>query len=137
VRTTDLAAIDPDGFVFHRGRADGAIARGGFKILPETVVETLRRHEGVSDAAVVGLPDARLGEVPAAAIEPRPGAPRPSPAELERHVRAHLPATHVPVRFLVLDALPRTPSMKVRLGEVRAMLMAEESRAGPPVTPAA
>jgi acyl-coenzyme A synthetase/AMP-(fatty) acid ligase len=60
---------------------------------------------------------------------------------LERHVRAHLPATHVPVRFLVLDALPRTPSMKVRLGEVRAMLMAEERRAEaapfPTATPAA
>jgi long-chain acyl-CoA synthetase len=128
LRTTDLVTIDGDGFVFHRGRNDGAITRGGFKILPETIVEALRGHASVADAAVVGLPDPRLGQVPAAALEVRPGVAKPSAAELESHIRAHLPATHVPVRFLVVDALPRTPSMKVRLGEVRDLLIAEEVR---------
>jgi len=121
IRTTDLVTIDEDGFVFHHGRNDGAIVRGGFKVLPETVVGALRQHPAVSDAAVVGLPDARLGEVPVAAIEPQAGMAPPTPAELEAHIRGLLPATNVPTRFLVVDALPRTPSMKVSLAEVKRL----------------
>jgi acyl-coenzyme A synthetase/AMP-(fatty) acid ligase len=121
IRTTDLVTIDEDGFVFHHGRNDGAIVRGGFKIMPETVAGALRQHPAVSDAAVVGLPDARLGEVPVAAIEPRPGVAAPTAAELEAHIRGLLPATNVPARFLVVDALPRTPSMKVSLVEVKRL----------------
>jgi len=79
-RTNDLASSDPDGFVYLQGRADDAINRGGFKILPEEVAAVLRRYPGVRDAAVVGKPDARLGQVPIAAIEMAPGTPPPSPA---------------------------------------------------------
>jgi long-chain acyl-CoA synthetase len=121
IRTTDLVTIDEDGFVFHLGRNDGAIVRGGFKVLPETVVNVLRSHPSVSDAAVVGIPDARLGEVPVAAVEPQAGAPAPTPAELEAHIRASLPSTYVPARFLIVDTLPRTPSMKVSLAEVKKL----------------
>jgi long-chain acyl-CoA synthetase len=121
IRTTDLVTIDEDGFVFHLGRNDGAIVRGGFKIMPETVAGALRQHPAVSDAAVVGLPDARLGEVPVAAVEPRPGMVPPTAAELEAHIRASLPAPHVPTKFLIVEALPRTPSMKVSLAEVKRL----------------
>ena len=69
IRTTDIASIDEDGFVTLHGRADGAINRGGFKILPETVRRVLISHPSVRDACVVGVPDARLGQVPFAAIE--------------------------------------------------------------------
>ncbi len=119
IRTTDLVSIDADGFVFHQARNDGAIVRGGFKILPERIVDVLRQYPGIRDAAVVGLDDQRLGQVPAAAIELHDGVVPPDAEELANHVRRHLAATHVPVRFLTVDALPRTPSMKVRLGEVR------------------
>ncbi len=61
VRTSDIVMVDADGFVFHRGRADGAILRGGFKVLPETVERALMLHASVSAAAVVGLADSRLG----------------------------------------------------------------------------
>jgi acyl-CoA synthetase (AMP-forming)/AMP-acid ligase II len=115
IRTTDLALIDADGFVFHKGRGDGAILRGGFKVLPEVVVEALRSHPAVLDAAVVGLPDARLGAVPVAAVELKAGASAPSEAALRDHVRRDLAQPQVPARVLVLDALPRTPSMKVDL----------------------
>ena len=121
IRTTDLVTIDEDGFVFHHGRNDGAIVRGGFKIMPETVANALRQHPAVSDAAVVGLPDARLGEVPVAAVEPQAGHIPPTPAELEAHIRRLLPATNVPTRFLIVDALPRTPSLKVSLAEVKRL----------------
>jgi long-chain acyl-CoA synthetase len=121
IRTTDLASMDEDGFVFLHGRGDGAINRGGFKIIPERVIDVLRRHELVRDASVVGLPDSILGHVPVAAIEKVAGAPAPSAAELEAHVRAHLPAHHVPTRFIVVEALPRTPSLKVVIQDVKRL----------------
>ena len=85
------------------------------------VADALRLHDAVADAAVVGRRDARLGHVPVAAIEPRPGVAPPTPEMLEAHLRKHLAATHIPVEIRVVYALPRTPSLKVSLGEVRKM----------------
>ena len=113
IRTSDIALIDADGFMYHRGRADSAIMRGGFKLIPDTIERALALHPAVSAAAVVGQKDRRLGEVPVAAIQLKPGARWPGAATLEAHVRQHLPATHVPVTFLEVDALPRTQSLKL------------------------
>ena len=127
VRTTDLGHIDGDGFVFIQGRTDGAINRGGFKILPDEIEVVLRRHPGVIDAAVIGLPDPRLGQIPAAVVEVRPGQPRPTPAELEAFAREHLVTYKVPARIMVLDVMPRTPSMKPLLPELREMFAREKA----------
>jgi long-chain acyl-CoA synthetase len=120
LRTTDLASVDADGFITLHGRGDGAINRGGFKILPETVRGVLLSHPAVRDACVVGVPDARLGEVPFAAVELVTGAAAPTGEELKELVREALPTHHVPVAVAVLDALPRNPSLKVSLAEVKA-----------------
>ncbi|WP_280420308.1 AMP-binding enzyme [Nocardia carnea] len=61
-----------DGFVTVYGRADGAINRGGSKILPGSVRAVLLRHPAVRDACVVGVRGRRLGQVPFAAVELRP-----------------------------------------------------------------
>jgi long-chain acyl-CoA synthetase len=121
IRTTDMASMDADGFVTIHGRADGAINRGGFKILPETVRTVLVSHPAVRDACVVGVGDRRLGEVPFAAIELKPGQPTPSEAELKAWVRESLPSHHVPVAITVVDELPRNPAMKVIPGDVAAL----------------
>jgi acyl-coenzyme A synthetase/AMP-(fatty) acid ligase len=121
VRTTDVASIDAEGFVYLHGRGDGAINRGGFKILPETVVKVLQQHPAVLDAAVVGIDDARLGEVPVAAVELRSGVAAPSEDELKNFVREKLPAHHIPAAIRFVEKLPRTPSLKVSLEAVRAM----------------
>jgi acyl-coenzyme A synthetase/AMP-(fatty) acid ligase len=121
IRTSDLAVIDVDGFLFHRGRADGAIMRGGFKLLPETIERALLLHSAVSTAAIVGLDDARLGQVPVAAVQLKPGANKPQESELEQHLRDHLHATHIPVAWRFVDALPRTESFKVDGAAVRAL----------------
>jgi acyl-coenzyme A synthetase/AMP-(fatty) acid ligase len=113
VRTSDIACIDADGFLYHRGRADGAIMRGGFKIVPEVIERHLRQLPGISDVAVVGRRDHRLGEVPVAALVMKPGATRIDPAALDTFIRQHVPATHVPVAWRFLDALPRNPSFKL------------------------
>jgi long-chain acyl-CoA synthetase len=121
IRTTDMASMDADGFVTIHGRADGAINRGGFKILPETVRKALLSHPAVRDACVVGVGDRRLGEVPFAAVEIKPGRPTPSEAELKAWVRESLPSHHVPFAIAVVGELPRNPAMKVIPGDVAAL----------------
>ena len=112
IRTSDVALIDDDGFLFHRGRADGAIVRGGFKLLPETIERALVLHPSVSAAAVVGIPDPRLGQVPVAAVQLKSGVIPPTPADLEAHLRSHVLATHIPVQWRFVEELPRNRSMK-------------------------
>lgn len=125
IRTSDIAVIDEDGFLFHRGRADGAIMRGGFKLLPETIERALLLHKAISAVAVLGLPDQRLGQVPAAAIQLKPGVGRPEIADLEAHLRRHVYATHVPVVWRIVEELPRTPSLKIDRPAVRRLFEAD------------
>jgi acyl-CoA synthetase (AMP-forming)/AMP-acid ligase II len=114
VRTTDLARIDSDGFVWILGRADQAIIRGGFKVLPDVVQRALERNPDVRGASVIGRADARLGAVPVAAVELRPGATTTA-AELREFVAARLAPYEVPVEIALLKELPRTDSGKVDL----------------------
>jgi acyl-coenzyme A synthetase/AMP-(fatty) acid ligase len=121
IRTSDIAKIDADGFMYHCGRADGAIMRGGFKVLPETIERALSLHPAVSAAAVVGIADHRLGQVPAAAIVLKPDTTAGS-EELAAHVRNHVLATHIPVRWKIIAELPRTKlSFKVDQSAVRKL----------------
>jgi len=123
IRTTDIVTIDEDGFVFHKGRGDGAILRGGYKVLPEKVVEALRSHPAVLDAAVIGLPDDRLGSVPVAAVELKSGVKAPTEEELREHSRTDLTTPQVPAKILIMKTLPRTTSMKVDLKAVTRAFM--------------
>lgn len=135
VRTSDLARIDADRFVWIEGRADDAIIRGGFKVRPETVRRVLETHPAVREAAVAGLPDPRLGEVPVAAVELAPGEPAPDEAELTALCRGHLTPYEVPAHIVVVDELPRTPSSKVSRVELLDLVRArcaEQTGARPP-----
>ncbi len=118
VATNDLASLDADGFLFIHGRADDAIVRGGFKILPEEVSNALRRHPAIQDVAVVGIADKRLGQVPVAVIELRPGFNAPGKEELKSFAREYLTPYQVPVDYKITDRLPRSASMKVIRPEV-------------------
>jgi len=113
IRTSDVGVLDQDGFLFLHGRADGAIMRGGFKMLPETIERALLTHASISAAAVLGIADQRLGEVPAAVIQLKPGCAQPTVSELESHLRDRLYATHIPAAWRFVAELPRTPSLKV------------------------
>jgi len=126
IRTSDIAVIDEDGFLFLIGRADGAIMRGGFKLLPTTIEHALLLHDAVLAVSVVGVKDRRLGEVPAAAIEFKRDAKTVTEKELEEHLRKHVAATHIPVHWRIVNNLPRTPSMKADQMAVRH-LFAEEA----------
>jgi acyl-CoA synthetase (AMP-forming)/AMP-acid ligase II len=120
-RTTDVARIDADGFVWVLGRADQAIVRGGYKIQPEDVRAALERDPRVRGAAVVGRPDARLGAVPVAAVELKPDAQAVDADVLLATVAGALARYELPDELKIVEALPRTPAGKVDLGTVRAM----------------
>lgn len=129
IRTSDIAVIDEEGYLFHRGRADGAIVRGGFKILPETIEQALLKHPAVSAVAVVGIAEARLGQVPAAAVVLKPNQ-QVSVDELEQHLRQEVLATHIPVHWKIIDELPRTAlSYKVDQAAVRALFSSDQVEA--------
>jgi len=127
IRTSDLGVIDVDDFLFLQGRADGAIMRGGFKILPSTVEQGLLMNPLIAMAAVVGVPDERLGQVPAAAIVLKPEEEGVTASEVEANLRKHIPATHIPTTWLFLEELPRTPSMKVDMPAVRRLFQDQAS----------
>ncbi len=112
ITTSDLAHIDNDGFLYIDGRVDDVILRGGFKIAPETVIRALRSHPTVADAAVAGLPDDRLGQIPVAAVELRNGA-SVTGEELRAHCRSRLTPYEVPAEVFVVDELPRGAALKV------------------------
>jgi len=121
LRTNDMAKIDDDGIIYILGRIDGAINRGGFKVLPEIVADALRRHPSVRDAGVIGIPDPRLGEVPVAAVELTALDETVTGADLRAFTRQHLASPSVPAEVIVVEALPRNGMMKVDLAGLRRM----------------
>ena len=121
-----LARIDADGFVWILGRADQAIIRGGFKVRPEDVRAALEREPRVRGAAVVSKADARLGAVPVAAVELRPGAPATSADELLAEAAKVLARYELPAELRIVDTLPRTPAGKVDLSAVRELVGADQ-----------
>lgn len=119
MQTTDLARIDADGFLWILGRADQAIIRGGFKVMPDDVKTALESHPAVAGAAVVGRPDPRLGETPVALVELRADASA-EPDQLIDYLQTRLARYEIPTEILITDAIPRTPSGKPDLTSVRS-----------------
>ena len=118
MRTTDLARIDDDGFLWILGRADQAIIRGGFKVMPDDVRAALESHPAVAGAAVVGRPDERLGETPVAVVELRDSASADA-GELMAYLRNRLARYEIPTEIAIVEAIPRTPSGKPDLSAIR------------------
>ncbi|MSO37472.1 MAG: long-chain fatty acid--CoA ligase [Acidimicrobiia bacterium] len=116
-RTGDIAKIDSEGFVWIEGRMSTSINRGGFKFTPEEIEEVLRAEGSVVDVAVVGRPDARLGEVPWAFVVMRNGEIL-NVNNLEYACREHLAPYKVPVEFRQVEQLPRNEVGKVLKSEL-------------------
>lgn len=111
-RTGDLARSDANGFLTITGRLKELIIRGGQNIAPAEIEEAVNKHPPVLDCAVVGLPHATLGEVPALFVVPRPGTNLDTQALME-HCRAQLSAYKVPASVHVVAEIPRTGSGKI------------------------
>jgi fatty-acyl-CoA synthase len=115
LRTGDLAAREPDGRYRICGRRKEMYISGGENVFPGEVEAALADCPGVAEVAVVGVPDARWGEVGCAFVVARGAAPgAPDAAAVTAHARRLLAGYKVPKRVVVLDApLPRLGSGKV------------------------
>jgi acyl-CoA synthetase (AMP-forming)/AMP-acid ligase II len=130
VRTTDLASIDEDGFLFLHGRSDAVIIRGGFKVHPESVETVLDEHVAVGAACVVAVDHPTLGQVPVAVIEPSAAGPPPDPDDILDYARKRLTGYQVPERVIVVRALPRTAALKIARGQVADLVNAADTGGG-------
>jgi acyl-CoA synthetase (AMP-forming)/AMP-acid ligase II len=108
VITGDMATVDDDGTINLLGRGSGCINTGGEKVFAEEVETVLKRHGGVYDAVVVGVPDERWGQSVAAVVQPVEGT-APTTEDLESHCREHLAGYKVPRRILLVDEVVRSP----------------------------
>jgi long-chain acyl-CoA synthetase len=129
VRTTDLAILDEDNFLYIKGRYDNAIIRGGFKIMPDDVVKAIEQHPAVREAAVTAMPDPRLGQIPAAAYIVKSGAQAPKEDEMRAFLRERLMPYQVPVILMAVEELPRTPSLKVSQPALKELFAKEAAGA--------
>ena len=117
--TGDLGWFDDDGFLWLDGRVSDMINRGGLKVFPGTVEDVLLAADGVREAAVVGIPDDRLGEVPWAFVARHEDDP--SEEDLIAWCRERLTPYRVPVRVVFVDQLPRNDVGKVVKRELAAL----------------
>jgi acyl-CoA synthetase (AMP-forming)/AMP-acid ligase II len=123
LHTGDLGHRDADGYLFITGRLKNTIICGGFNVVPEEVEAVLVADTRVRDAAVLPLPDDRLGEIPVALVEAVSGAALVAD-ELLGTVSERLAPYKRPRRLFVLETLPRVPNGKV--DRPRALELARE-----------
>ena len=122
--TGDQARIDAQGYLRITGRSKDVIIRGGENI-PVLEVETLLyKHPAVLQAAVVGFPDARLGERACAFVVTRPGQQLGFDDMVAYFKAQQLTTQYIPERLEVLPAMPATPSGKIQKFRLREQLVA-------------
>ena len=118
LRTGDAGELDSAGYLTIADRIKDIIISGGENIIPAEIERVLLEHEGVLDAAVVGVPSAKWGETPKAFVTPRPGA-TVTADELLAFCRERLAHYKCPASIEWVQALPRNPSGKVLRRELR------------------
>ncbi len=118
LHTGDIGHLDEDGYLYVADRKKDLILRGGFNVFPRDIEDVLVTHPAVTQAGVVGRPDARLGEEIVAFVSLRPGAGI-SPAELTEYARQHLAATKYPRQITIVDAIPLTSVGKLDRKKLR------------------
>lgn len=112
LRTGDVARLDEEGYAFIVDRVKDMIISGGENVYPAEVENVLYEHPWVAEAAVIGVPDERWGEVPVALVVPRPGG-EVAEEDLISFCRERLAKYKTPSRVTFVEELPRTPSGKV------------------------
>jgi acyl-CoA synthetase (AMP-forming)/AMP-acid ligase II len=119
LHTGDLGSFDADGYLRIVGRIKDMFIVGGFNAYPAEIENLLLRHERIAEAAVIGIPDARLGEVAKAFVVLEPGPPIGAPAIIE-WARREMANFKVPRAIEFLDALPVNATGKVVKDQLRA-----------------
>ncbi len=119
----DLGRLEPDGSVTLIGRGTSVINTGGEKVYPAEVEEVLNELEGVEECLVMGVPDARFGQLVAALVK-RGGDGKPDASDVTAAARHSLAGYKVPRLVVFVDQVPRTPNGKVDYPAARVLLAA-------------
>ncbi len=117
--TGDLAYADEDGYLFVVDRKKDMLIRGGYNVYPREIEEVLFAHPAVAEAAVIGRPDARLGEEVVAVLVLKPGA-QADPDDIIAYCRERLAAYKYPREVIIVADLPKGPTGKILKRELRA-----------------
>ena len=115
--TGDIARTDSQGFIYLVDRKKDVIITGGENIFPVEIEDVLYSHPKIYDAAVIGLPDERLGEIAAAVIDPKPGEVL-TEEEVNSFCEQNFPRYKRP-RRIIFDKVPRNPTGKIEKPKLR------------------
>jgi long-chain acyl-CoA synthetase len=119
LHTGDIGHVDAQGYLTLVGRSKDMIIRGGENIYPKEIEDVLAGDPAVLEAAVIGVPDDKWGEVVVAYVEPRPGRTI-DPAALQALCTHNLSGYKRPTLIHVVDAIPKNPVGKVDKASLRA-----------------
>jgi cyclohexanecarboxylate-CoA ligase len=122
--TGDIARMDEDGYIRITGRSKDIIIRGGENVPVVEVEELLYRHPDVQDAAVVAMPDERLGERGCAFVVLKNGKHMSFQDMVGYLSESHLTKSYLPERLELLPDMPRTPSGKIQKFKLREVAKA-------------
>ena len=128
VKSGDIATIDHDGYLTMVSRKKEIIIRGGLNIAPREIEELLVAMPEIERAAVIGLPDERLGERMCACVVVRPGAQIDLPTVVQRLEAGGLAKFKLPQRLEVFDVLSATASGKIQKHELVRIITTERER---------
>mgnify|MGYP002778057002 CR=1 FL=1 len=132
--TGDLGRLDERGLLYITGRESDMYISGGSNVYPREVEEVLLTHPGVSEVAVLGVPDPKWGEIGVAVVVPRAGLPAPDAVALLAHLEGRCARYRWPRHVFFWDALPRSGYGKVVKNDIRRLLYARGDLADPAVT---
>jgi len=110
--TGDMGKVDEDGYFWIVDRKKEMIIRGGFNVYPREIEEVLYEHPAVAEAAVVGIPDEKMGEEVGAAVVLKPGA-EASESDIRDFVKGQVAGYKYPRRIWFVDELPKGPTGKI------------------------
>ncbi|MCX5522323.1 AMP-binding protein [Streptomyces bobili] len=119
LHTGDVGRLDADGYLTLVGRSKDMIIRGGENIYPKEIEDVLVGDPSVLEAAVIGVPDEKWGEVVVAYVQPRPGS-AVDPSALQSLCARSLTGFKRPTAFFVVDAIPKNPVGKIDKVSLRA-----------------
>lgn len=119
LRTGDVGRLDADGYLTLVGRSKDMIIRGGENIYPKEIEDVLVGDPSVLEAAVIGVPDEKWGEVVVAYVQPRPGSTI-DPSALQSLCARSLTGFKRPTAFFVVEAIAKNPVGKIDKVSLRA-----------------
>src|SRR5207249_4731265 len=127
LHTGDVGHVDAEGYLTLVGRSKDMIIRGGENIYPKEIEDVLAGDPAVLEAAVIGVPDDKWGEVVAAYVQPRPGL-TVDPAALEVRCARNLSRYKRPTSIFVVDVIAKNAVGKIDKASLRAAHVAASAR---------